>query len=358
VSRTGTPPGLAADRVEVLCELERWSDALPLLGQVLAGDPENDVAWCRLAQCHLGLGRPEAAMSAAGRAAALAPDTEWPHRLFSFAASSLGEHDLAIRAAREAVRLEPLAWPTHLRLAAALLRSCARAGRYDRQARAVRAEAGQAAAEALALAPNEAQVHLVHGSVAAAQGRPADAERAYRTALSLEPNSSSAHHLLAGLQLHRSVGAAGLADAVSGFATALAADPTAQPSRHSLETALRIFLGRAAYGLFAAAYLGQLFSAGAALWTRTVPLLLLAAPLLYVARFTRRLRPAPRAFLGRLLTRRPVTAATGLCVLAVLLMIAASPAPAPARAALAGSAAFVALTGRVMLFVTFRRPPS
>ena len=117
-----TRTSISPERVEMLCDLERWSDALPLANRLLATEPENEVVWCLLTQCQLGLGHYEAALSTAQRAAALAPENEWPHRLISFAATYLGRHDVAVRAARTAVRLDPEAWQTHTRLAAAAVR--------------------------------------------------------------------------------------------------------------------------------------------------------------------------------------------------------------------------------------------
>jgi tetratricopeptide (TPR) repeat protein len=109
---------VSPERVELLCDLERWADAHPLVRRLLASEPENDGAWCLLAQCELGLGRYESALTAAGQAVTLAPEHEWPYRLVSFAASQLGRHGTAVHAARAAVRLEPEVWQTHARLAA------------------------------------------------------------------------------------------------------------------------------------------------------------------------------------------------------------------------------------------------
>jgi len=145
---------------------------------------------------------------------------------------------------------------THVRLAAALSRQEAGLGRRALRARPGPDEAAAAAARAMALAPDEPQVQLIHGSVEAGRGRPVEAERAYRAALALDPQSSGAHHLLAALRLRRRRGPAALAEAAAGFVTALSVDPTAQVSRRSLELTLQAFLGRVTYGVFAVAYLG------------------------------------------------------------------------------------------------------
>ena len=349
----------AADpaRVELLCDLERWADALPLISRLLAGEPENNVAWCLLAQCHLGLGRPEPALSAARSAAALDPENEWPHRLISFAATNLGRHDEAVQAARESVRLEPEAWQTHVRLAAAVTRQNAGLSRRARRqrARTMPDEAVTAADRAMALAPDEPQVQLIYGSVAAGHGRTAVAERAYRAALALDPQSSGAHHLLAALRLRRRGGPAGLADAATGFVTALTVDPSAQVSRRSLELTLRVFLARVAYGLFVVAYLSQAFALGTAAWARVVPMLLLALPAWFVIGFRQRLSPPLRSFLRQLLSRGAPAVAAGLEVTSVVLILIGALAPQPVRALAAISAAVVALFARLALHLDTRR---
>lgn len=353
--RSDSLTAVSPHRVELLCDLERWVDALPLVHRLLAAEPDNELAWCLLAQCQLGLGDHEAALTAAGTAAALAPDHEWPYRLASFAATNLGRHDEAVRAARESVRLDPHAWQTHARLAAAATRLNARRGRLDGRARPSRAEAAEAAERALALAPDEPQVQLIYGTVAAGQGRRTVAERAYRTALQLDPQSSAAHHLLAALILRRRTGSHGLAQAASGFATALSTDPTAQVSRRSLELTLRVFLGRAGYGLFVTAYLSALFAGWSAPWSRAIPMLLLALPVLFVLGFVRRLSPALRSFLHQLLHRRATATAVWLEVGCILLMSAGVFAPQPVRPALAAAAAISALIARLVLYLDTRQ---
>jgi tetratricopeptide (TPR) repeat protein len=348
-------------RVELLCDLERWADALPLVSRLLATDPDNEVSWCLLAQCHLGLDRYEPALSAAERAAALAPDSEWPCRLISFAATHLGRHEQAVSAAKAAVRLEPQAWQTHARLAAALARRDAgqqHRGLRRRPRRAsgtARNEAAEAAQRALELAPDEAQVQLIYGSVAANQGRRTEAERAYRAALVLDPQSSGAHHLLAALRLNRQSGPAGLARVATGFATALSADPKAQVSRRSLELTLRVFVGRAAYGLFLVAYVSQLFAGQSAPWARTIPVLLLCLPTMFVLRFLHRLSPQLRSFLHQLLRRGSTAVAAGLEVLALALVLAGVPAPQPVRPMLAITAAVIALLARLTFYLDTRK---
>ncbi len=335
---------VTAERLDLLCELESWAEAAELAGRLLATEPDNDIAWCVLARCRLGLGRPEPALEAAEQAVALAPQAEWPHRLVSFASSQLGRHDQAVLSAREAVRLEPDRWQTHARLAGA-------AGQHPRGRR----EATEAAGRALALAPDEPQVQLIHGSIAAGQGRRREAERAFRSVLELDPQNSTAHHLLASAQLSRVRGPSLLASAATGFATALSTDPTAETSRQSLELTVRVFLARTAYFLFVTGYLGLLFADRVTPPARLVPILLILLPVLFVAGFVRGLDAALRAFLRGALRRRSTAVGVGLEVAVVVLVWAAAVSPQPGRAVLAVLAPATALLARLTLYLSHRR---
>jgi len=336
--------GAALDRLEQLCDLERWAEALELSRPLVDAAPEDDTLWCVLARCYLGLAQPGPALEAARRAVALTPDHEWPHRLVSYAATVLGRHDLAVQAARESVRLEPELWQTHARLAGA-------AGQHPDGSQ----EAAAASRRALTLAPYEPEVQLVHGAVAAKQGRRQEAERAYRAALELDPQNATAHHLLATLKLRRRTGPSGLARAATGFATALGTDPTAQISRTGLELTLRLFLTRAAYFLFATGYLGLLFAGRPEPAARLVPVLLMALPLLFIAGFVRALGPPLRRYLGRLLRRGGIAVAVLLGASSVALVLAAAVAPQPIRLALAILAAVTAFAARLGLYLRIRR---
>jgi tetratricopeptide (TPR) repeat protein len=101
-------------RAEALVELRRYAEAESVLGHVLAAGPDDDRAWCVLALVHDGLGHAARMLEAANRAVALAPDHELGHRLASIALARLEQPEEAVRAAAEAVRLDPHGWRTHL----------------------------------------------------------------------------------------------------------------------------------------------------------------------------------------------------------------------------------------------------
>ena len=182
-------PASGLERVETLCDLGRFGDAVPVAGQLIADDPRNVAAWCLMARAQLGNDRATAALSAAHAARSLDPGNDLPHRLASLALSQLGREEEAALAAREATRCAPSAWEGHARLA-----HCLSAFR-DRLK-----EAQSAADRALFLMPDAPGPHLAAGAVAIADGRRGDAAAAFCAALAVDPQCGDAHNQLADLQ--------------------------------------------------------------------------------------------------------------------------------------------------------------
>jgi tetratricopeptide (TPR) repeat protein len=228
--------------IDALIDLGRYDEAVIGLHRLLATDSEaagsSDV-WCRLSLANLRQDRDLEALEAAGRAAALAPDSDWPHRLASHALESLGRHDEAVRAAGEAVRLAPNVWQGHARFAATLSAS----GGDLRLAR-------QAAGHAVQLAPNEPDAHSAMGLVALRQGDLETAERAFRHVLSLQPEHHSALNNLAVVQLRRH----DLDGALHGFSAAIRSEPQQEVARRNVDVVVRAVLYRAQWFVFIAAY--------------------------------------------------------------------------------------------------------
>jgi tetratricopeptide (TPR) repeat protein len=200
-------------RVESLCDLGRYGDAVELVGSAISGDPRNPAAWCLMARAQLGRGNTAAALKAAQAARSLSPDHSWPYRLQSEALAGLDRHEEAVVAAREATRCAPSSWQGYARLAHCL---SALRGRHS--------EAEAAANRALGLRPDLPDTHLAAGVVAAAAGRRRDAAAAFSAALAIDPQNTEAHNQLASLQPRRSKLRAHRASRVARTATTRATD--------------------------------------------------------------------------------------------------------------------------------------
>ncbi|MGA2521657.1 MAG: hypothetical protein ABSG81_12675 [Acidimicrobiales bacterium] len=337
----------AAARAAALCDLGRFEDAIAVLGPLAAAEPDAPMPWCLLARAQIGAGHNEDALVCATRAVALRPDDEWPHRLRSIALGRLDRHAEAVTEARQSVRLAPHLWQTHHRLAYAHL-----AGGWHGT------EARQAAAEACALGPLEAVTHTAVGAVALAAGDRDSAEAAFRHALTIDPNSDVAHNELARLHLRRRslANAGGLADAASGFASALRANPRAGASRRNLELVVQVFLARAAYFIFLDAFLvARLLGSSASAPARVAPIVALAVPGAFVARFVGRLPRDLRRYLRGAMTGPRARVAAAIEAVAVLALGAGAVSPEAVRPDLAVAAAIAAFVGRVALSVERRR---
>ena len=328
-------------RASALCDLGRFDQASSMLAPLLASNPESARAWCLRARAAIGLGDDAGALHAAKSAIALTPEEEWPHRLASIALNRSFEHEAAIWHAREAVRLAPHEWRGYTNLARTL------APHVNG-----RAEAQRAAEHAIELAPHEVESHLAAGAAAAAAGRRDDADASYRRALALDPQSSAAHNELTRLHLRKATLAspASLAQAATGFETAVRADPHGAVSRRNLDLVLSGFLSWTAYLVFVGAFVAfELAQSGHATSTRWVALTAVAVPALFAARFVGRLTDPLRRHLTALVARnRAISVAVGAELLALGLLAAAAIAPATGSG-LAGGACALALISRVVL---------
>jgi Flp pilus assembly protein TadD len=227
----------AGARAQALINLGRSGEAVSILSPAVAADPHSYTLVCLLSQAYLGSKDPHAALSAAQRATALAPNDEWGHRLQSLAYSELGDHETATRTAGDAVRVSPLEWRTHARLAVA----SAQAGHS--------ALGRQAADEGVRLAPDEAGSHFALGYAAMKAGDNAVAEQAYIRTLSIEPNHASA---LNNLSLVRMKQPGGLQKAMKGFGAALTIDAQLEVAPRNLRVVARRYLRRFHYFVLAA----------------------------------------------------------------------------------------------------------
>ncbi len=342
---TTTDDGAAVtlQRANALRELRRFTEAAELLHQTIASYPENPEAWSLLAAAELGAGNNEACLKAAETAISLDPESEWPHRLASAVLRRMGRTEESIHHAREAIRIDPNNWPAFIELARSLTHN-----KTDLK------EAREAAAQALALAPDHAATHLTAGVVAAVSKDRAGAEAFFRNALAIDPENTAAHNELARMQTkrHTRINPTGLANAAAGYATSIRIDPQADQGRRKLELVLRMFLAKTSYLILLDAYIVARLTANSSTTTaRLLPIVLLALPAAYATRFVTRLDTNLRAHLVRLLTREhSIRLAAVLDTTAIACLLASALAPQSARAALAGAAAFSTLIARLILW--------
>ncbi len=217
-------------RLQHLLDLRRPDDALRLLAPALVAHPDSARLLSLAAHARLLRHEPEEAVDLATRAAASAPDDEWPHRLRSIGLLALGQVDQAVDSAYRSVQLSPFLYLTHLQYA----RSLSRVG--SPQARAQAWDEGRRAVE---LAPDEPAVHVLMADLAyPADGAPPPAlwvaQEALQRALALDPGNAVALNDLARVRL----GLGRTADAVGGFSDALTADPSSALALDNVAVAL------------------------------------------------------------------------------------------------------------------------
>ena len=330
---------LQLERAQALVALGRSEEAVSMLHQLIASEPEIAPAWCLLAQAQGGVGDAQAALAAAERATALAPENDWPHRLRSAALQQLGDLDGAIAAAREAVAADPDNWRTHRRLAICMIVAKRDAG-----------DALQAAERAVALAPNEPSAHHTLGAAHEMRGNHDEADRCFRQALALDPQYSPAHDALAHRQLAASgFGRAGnLAAAATGFRDAVRADPRADDSATNVERVLQVFIARLSYLIFLIVWLGSRIR-GDTLGARIAPLLLLAVPAAFAVRFLSRLAPDLRKQTAYVAFHGKLAASSIAQTVAVALLILGAVAPGEGRSIGLGLAVLSSLCARLLL---------
>ncbi|WP_461120126.1 tetratricopeptide repeat protein [Saccharothrix stipae] len=166
--------------------------AIELLQPALVANPLHGEAWCRLAAAYLDVGEPDPALTAAKRALVLDGDPSWAQRLTALALSELGRHAEAVVAARECVRRKPGDWRCQVVLAEVLADNPEG-----------RREAVEVAREATHLAPAQARAFQVLGDAALRVRDWGTAERAYRTALRLDPDDDDVRVNLATVRRKR-----------------------------------------------------------------------------------------------------------------------------------------------------------
>ncbi len=317
----------------MLTDINRAADAIALLHRAVGMAPDNQTAWCELARAELTCDEPRNALQAVNHALACDPTDEWPHRVASMALSRLGDHEGAIRAAREAVRLAPHTWQTYVQLADAIDDH----PQPPPVRQSLRNEAWTAANRAVELAPQEPRPHSIVGHLALTNNASVQAEQAFREALRLDPSNARALNGLAMANLRRG----NLASAAAGFGAAVAADPNDDSARRNVSAAVWDAARNLFWGLaFLAFGVGQLIQLPWLVARCAVFSIGLVAFLGLCARAWRRVPRRLRGYLLRLLLREPWLGATLALYITSLALMAASMVPAtyPDRELLAGAA--------------------
>lgn len=220
------PDPRVLSRVDQLIQLRRHHEARAIVESYLAENPDDATAWAHHALALLP-DNPATALSSAQRAVSLEPDRAWLHGVIANVAPAAGDPYYAVHAAQHAVMLDPLDPEGHRVLAERL--SCFPIRR---------AEALQAAEEALRLSPDEPASWLTVGNVWFALGEVEKAEERYRAVLEREPDNEAAKHNLANCRTaERDHG-----NALRLLQEILASDPRAEGSRRQLDDAIRELL--------------------------------------------------------------------------------------------------------------------
>lgn len=173
------------DRAEALIDLQRYEQAIPLLTQAIANDPDDDMLYCRLSLACFAIEDYAASFSHAKTALGLNPENDWAH--FHLTRNYIHQHnyDRALEHARAAAKIDPddganlymLAWCEY------------QSGNYR--------QAYQAATHAIELDPENAHLHELLADLSLNQGKFKKAESHYREALRHDPESASIHCYLA-----------------------------------------------------------------------------------------------------------------------------------------------------------------
>lgn len=315
----------ALARVEALVELGRHAEAESMLARVLADRPDDHRAWCLLALARDGLSHWAEMLQAANHAVAVTPDHEWGHRLASIALARLEMTEEAVRAAAEAVRLDPHGWRTHLQYSLV-------AARLPRLAQ----DAYRAAGRAAEIAPHSSDAHFALGFTSDATGRHEEVAGHYREALRLNPQHANALNNLTNLERGTRLGAK-----AAGYARALRLDPSAEVPRENLEMMAGQFLlhvtGLAAVALLACAVIGAAddLRTGFSVGRLVVGVLLVAAVSGYTARIVRTVPDGALRHVRSRALRRGLRSSLVLATVCLLTAVVAALAPWGASLAVA-----------------------
>ncbi|HTJ70860.1 MAG TPA: tetratricopeptide repeat protein [Actinospica sp.] len=209
------------DRAQQLYDLGRAAEALDVVGQILAGRPDNAEGLRLAALCLSAVGRQDEAVRTARAAVAAEPDSEHGRRVLSHMHYKRGEFRLAANIALEATKLAPNEWRGHMLLARCICH-------FDPQHATAPAERSRE------LGPDSPDTHFACALAYQALGRKDDARAAYLKVLELNPQHAMALNNLAVLDrsAHR------WDRALRGFRRALSSDPHQELARRNIDSIL------------------------------------------------------------------------------------------------------------------------
>jgi Flp pilus assembly protein TadD len=175
---TGAERRQALQRAGVLADTGRLDDAVAVYAELLRVEPDDVQALCGLSRCLGKMGRPADGLELANRAAALAPASDWPHRLRSAHLLLLGRPRPALEAARAALAIDPGGFVAMLSV-------------FEAQAALRKGRAAAETARAMVEShPGEPESHNAVGRAAMLRRDWARAEAAFREALRLAAQES------------------------------------------------------------------------------------------------------------------------------------------------------------------------
>ena len=209
------------DRAQQLYDLGRPAEALDVVGQILAGRPDNAEGLRLAALCLSAVGRQDEAVRTARAAVAAEPDSEHGRRVLSHMHYKSGEFRLAANIALEATRLAPNEWRGHMLLARCICH-------FDPPRAVAPAERSRE------LGPESPDTHFACALAYQALDRTEDARGAYLKVLELNPQHAMALNNLAVLDrsAHR------WTRALRGFRRALSSDPHQDLARRNIDSIL------------------------------------------------------------------------------------------------------------------------
>ncbi len=182
------------EKADVLIEMNRAAEALPLLLKALAEDPQNAYAVCSVARCQYELEQYEEAREQAEKAISISPDYEWGHRLRSIILLQLNKNKESLASALTAAKITPDE-PNVLQTLAYAQIACEK---YD--------EAKTTAKKLLEIEPDTEDTHLTAGSVYLSAQEYYLAEKHFQEALRINPTSYNARNNLGVMNLQQKIG--------------------------------------------------------------------------------------------------------------------------------------------------------